>query len=103
MGFLENLFGPKRPIIKAEDLCKKYLDIILSAEKRLFYIDTLTKLRWEYRELQGINAQIYIEEITALNIEILTFAWVTCPPQRDPARVLRFCWIEGGGHGQETV
>jgi len=28
---------------------------------------------------------------------------LTCPPQRDPARVLRFCWIEGGGHGQETV
>jgi hypothetical protein len=34
----------------------------------------------------------------------LTFeSLVTCPPQRDPARVLRFCWIEGGGHGQETV
>jgi len=28
---------------------------------------------------------------------------VTCPPHRDPALVIEFCWIEGGGYGQETV
>jgi hypothetical protein len=75
MGFLESLFGPKRPSIRAEDLCEKYLDDILSAEKRSFHIDTLTKLTLEYKELQGIDAQKYIEEITALNIEMLRFAW----------------------------
>jgi hypothetical protein len=28
---------------------------------------------------------------------------LTCPPQRDPASVVRFCWTEGGGYSEETV
>lgn len=75
MGFLESLFGPKRPTIRAEDLCEKYLDDILSAEKHSSHIDILTKLKLEYKELQGIDAQKYIEEVTALNIQMLRFAW----------------------------
>jgi hypothetical protein len=75
MGLLESLFGPKRPIIRAEDLCEQYLDDILSAEKRSSHVDALTKLKLEYKELQGIDAQKYIEEITALSIEMLRLAW----------------------------
>jgi len=37
-----------------------------------------------------------------LKVPFSTEGVLTCPPQRDPAPVIRFCWIEGGGHGQES-
>jgi hypothetical protein len=69
------LFGPKRPVIKAEDLCKKYVDIILSTHERSFSIDTLAKLKSDFGEFQEVDEERYIEEIIALHIEILNYAW----------------------------
>jgi len=69
------LFGPKRPVIKAEDLCRRNVDIILSSHKRSFYTDTLAKLKSDFGEFHNVDEERYIEEIIALHVEILNLAW----------------------------